>query len=58
VESVEASYPGYYVRFLGGLIFLIGMCIMAFNVWKTVKGEKRDEAATPATPLVAPGGGA
>jgi cytochrome c oxidase cbb3-type subunit 1 len=55
-EAVEASYPGYYVRFLGGTIFLIGMLIMAFNVYKTVRGEKREEAPAPATPLVAPEG--
>jgi len=55
-EAVEASYPGYYVRFLGGAIFLLGMLIMAFNVYKTVRGEKREEAPAPATPLVAPQG--
>jgi cytochrome c oxidase cbb3-type subunit 1 len=36
-ESVEASFPGYVVRFLGGAIFLSGMLIMSYNVWKTVK---------------------
>ncbi len=55
-EAVEASYPGYYVRFLGGAIFLLGMLIMAFNVYKTVKGERRTEEAAPATPLVSPEG--
>jgi cytochrome c oxidase cbb3-type subunit 1 len=35
VESVEASFPGYVVRFLGGGIFFAGMLIMAWNVWKT-----------------------
>ncbi len=59
VEAVEASYPGYYVRFIGGAIFLAGMLVMAYNVWKTVRGERRDEAPAPATPLVVtPGGGA
>ncbi len=55
-EAVEASYPGYYVRFVGGAIFLLGMLIMAYNVYRTVRGERRDEKAAPATPLVAPGG--
>ncbi|MEM6710287.1 MAG: cytochrome-c oxidase, cbb3-type subunit I, partial [Pseudomonadota bacterium] len=32
VEAVEASYPGYIVRFIGGAIFLSGMLIMAYNV--------------------------
>ena len=56
VESVEASYPGYYVRFIGSALFLLGMLIMAFNVYKTIQGESRDEAAAAATPLVAPEG--
>jgi cytochrome c oxidase cbb3-type subunit 1 len=55
-EAVEASYPGYYVRFIGGSIFLLGMLIMAFNVYKTVRGEKRTEEPAPATPLVSPEG--
>ena len=55
-EAVEASYPGHYVRFIGGSIFLIGMLIMAFNVYKTVRGEKRQEEPAPATPLVSPEG--
>jgi len=55
-EAVEASYPGYYVRFIGGSIFLLGMLIMAFNVYKTVRGERRTEEPAPATPLVSPEG--
>jgi len=40
VESLEATYPYYMVRLLGGLLFLTGMFIMAYNVWKTVNGSK------------------
>ena len=36
VESVKASYPFYAVRLLGGLMYLGGMLIMAWNVWMTV----------------------
>jgi cytochrome c oxidase cbb3-type subunit 1 len=50
-ESVEASYPGYYVRFIGGAIFFLGMLIMAFNVYKTTRGETREEEVAPAIPL-------
>jgi cytochrome c oxidase cbb3-type subunit 1 len=39
-ESVKASYPYYGIRLLGGAIVLSGMLIMAWNVWKTVKGQK------------------
>jgi cytochrome c oxidase cbb3-type subunit 1 len=43
-ESVEASFPGYVVRFIGGALFLAGMLIMAYNVWKTmgpIEAEQR-----------------
>ncbi|SMF04144.1 cytochrome c oxidase cbb3-type subunit 1 [Alteromonadaceae bacterium Bs31] len=52
-ESVEASYPGYFVRFLGGFIFLVGMLIMAYNTYKTVAEEKpaeEDSTAADAQP--------
>jgi len=44
-ESIEASYPGYYVRLLGGVIFLFGMFIMAYNVWRTVRGDEQKQMA-------------
>ena len=37
VESVEASGPGYFVRMVGGLFWVTGMLLMAFNVYMTVK---------------------
>lgn len=40
VESLEASYPFYFVRFLGGCFFLTGMLIMAYNVIRTVKAPQ------------------
>ncbi|MGI2227867.1 cytochrome-c oxidase, cbb3-type subunit I [Shewanella frigidimarina] len=40
VESLEASYPFYFVRFIGGCFFLTGMFIMAYNVTRTVKASK------------------
>src|SRR6056297_365265 len=49
VESLEASYAGYFVRFLGGVIFLSGMLIMAYNVYMTVRQKDavaQDNAAT------------
>lgn len=45
VESVENSYPGYFVRALGGAIFLTGMLVMAYNTYKTVRGASADEQA-------------
>lgn len=37
VEAVQASYPGYFVRFLGGVLFLAGMFLMAYNAYRTAK---------------------
>ncbi len=49
VESLERMYPFYFVRFLGGAVFLFGMLIMAYNVYKTVVGQRPAEAAIPQT---------
>jgi cytochrome c oxidase cbb3-type subunit 1 len=35
VESLKQTYPFYYVRLLGGLLYLSGMFMMAWNTWKT-----------------------
>ncbi len=40
VESLQASYPFYFLRFIGGLIFLSGMCLMAYNIYKTAFNAK------------------
>ena len=50
VESLEATYPFYFVRLLGGLLFLSGMILMAYNVFKTIAGSEMtdDEVAQPA----------
>jgi cytochrome c oxidase cbb3-type subunit 1 len=51
VESVKASYPYYYVRLLGGVLYLAGMLIMAWNVAKTIAGAK--PVAVPVLPVAA-----
>ena len=38
VESLNATYPFYTVRLLGGILFFSGMLIMSYNVWRTIKG--------------------
>ncbi|QLH39777.1 MAG: cytochrome-c oxidase, cbb3-type subunit I [Defluviicoccus sp.] len=45
IETVEAMHPYYVIRATGGTLFLLGGLIMAYNLWKTVKGEIRDEQA-------------
>jgi cytochrome c oxidase cbb3-type subunit 1 len=41
VESLVASYPYYYVRFLGGLLVVSGMFMMAWNMWRTWQQSKQ-----------------
>ena len=48
VEVVKATYPFYTIRLLGGLLYLAGMFVMAYNVWKTVAGQKAVDAPIPA----------
>ncbi|EAR61694.1 cytochrome-c oxidase, cbb3-type subunit I [Neptuniibacter caesariensis] len=49
VEALEASHPGYFVRWLGGVFFLAGMVLMAYNTWQTVrKGSTAPEAEASA----------
>jgi cytochrome c oxidase cbb3-type subunit 1 len=48
VESVKASYPFYAIRLIGGILYLAGMLIMAWNVYKTAFGAKPAEALIPA----------
>ncbi|MFC0444814.1 cytochrome-c oxidase, cbb3-type subunit I [Pseudidiomarina halophila] len=56
VESVEASYPFWFIRFVGGLFIVAGMLLMAWNGYRTIKAGKPTsetidvaprEAATP-----------
>ena len=47
-EVVKEMYPYYTVRLVGGLMFLSGMLIMAWNVWKTAAGQRAvDDAKIP-----------
>ncbi len=48
VESVQAMHPFYIVRFLGGTFFLVGMLVMAYNMWRTIEGAKPAIAVIPA----------
>jgi cytochrome c oxidase cbb3-type subunit 1 len=59
VETVEAMHWPYIIRATGGLMFVIGGLIMAYNVWRTVRGDAlRDAAHQPrsaAAPELRPG---
>jgi cytochrome c oxidase cbb3-type subunit 1 len=49
VESVKATYPFWTIRLLGGVLFLTGMIIMAYNMFATIAGGKAVNA-----PVLAP----
>jgi cytochrome c oxidase cbb3-type subunit I len=51
VESVKGSYPFWAIRWLGGVLFLTGMLIMAYNMFKTMAGGKTQD-----TPVLAAAG--
>ncbi|RUO55725.1 MULTISPECIES: cytochrome-c oxidase, cbb3-type subunit I [Pseudidiomarina] len=40
VESVEASYPFWFIRFVGGLFIVTGMILMAVNCYRTIRAGK------------------
>ncbi|SFR40428.1 cytochrome c oxidase cbb3-type subunit 1 [Pseudidiomarina maritima] len=40
VESVVASYPFWFIRFVGGLFIVTGMVLMAVNVYRTIRAGK------------------
>ena len=47
-QSVNAMYPFYTIRLVGGLMFFLGMLLMAYNVWKTIAaGKAVNDAAIP-----------
>ncbi len=58
IDTVEAMKPYYVIRAIGGLLFVFGSFIMAYNVWRTIRGdvavgeeEQPDVAAAPALRL-------
>lgn len=56
IETVSAIHPEYVMRMVGGLIYLSGALIMAYNLWRTIRGDVRDEVpigrAVPATRIL------
>ena len=50
IESLQATYPYYAVRLLGGALFLVGTCIMAYNVYKTISTGERTALQPVAEP--------
>jgi cytochrome c oxidase cbb3-type subunit 1 len=49
-ETVEQMHPYYAIRAFGGFLFLVGGLIMAYNLWRTVRGDIREEQPMGAVP--------
>ncbi|MBT3658424.1 MAG: cytochrome oxidase, partial [Rhodospirillaceae bacterium] len=49
-ETVEAMHPFYVIRALGGVLFLGGALVMAYNVYRTSRGDVRIEQPYTAVP--------
>ncbi len=47
-DTVAAKFSLYIIRGTGGILYLTGACIMAYNLWKTAKGA--GQAVTKAVP--------
>jgi len=39
IETVEAMHPYYVLRATGGVLFLTGGLVMAYNFWRTIRGD-------------------
>ena len=53
VESVEFLHAPYVVRAAGGGLFVLGVLIMAYNMWMTIRNARENvdieaQAAIPA----------
>jgi cytochrome c oxidase cbb3-type subunit 1 len=53
VEALQATHPYYVVRVIGGAVFLSGMLLMAWNVWRTLREEEEEVVVVPAEAAVA-----
>ncbi|WP_156256454.1 cytochrome-c oxidase, cbb3-type subunit I [Sandarakinorhabdus oryzae] len=49
-ETIAAIHPMYLLRAFGGLLYLSGALIFAFNIAMTIAGRLRQEAAMTETP--------
>jgi cytochrome c oxidase cbb3-type subunit 1 len=46
-ESVAAMKPYFILRMVGGLMYLVGALVMAWNIYMTILGKKREEEPIP-----------
>ncbi len=46
-------HPFYLIRFLGGVCFLSGGLIMAYNMWRTIRTRSPETLAARTRPALA-----
>jgi cytochrome c oxidase cbb3-type subunit I/II len=55
VETVNAIRPMYWMRLIGGSMYLVGMLMMGYNLWRTARaGKPVDGEATVVVPVATP----
>ena len=52
-ESVEAMHPFYIIRALGGLLYVAGAGVMAYNLWQTARHDTTAQTAPAAAAAAA-----
>ena len=55
IDTVDAMRPYYFARAIGGLLYLIGACIGAYNIYMTVNGPAMAPASDKHRPILQPG---
>ena len=53
VETTQKILPFYHTRMLGGSLYIIGLLVMVYNVWRTAAGAKNLEDETAQAPSLA-----
>ncbi len=53
IDSLLASQPGNVVRFVGGLCFLVGMLLLAYNAYRTLSESKEKKSSLDMQPASA-----
>jgi cytochrome c oxidase cbb3-type subunit 1 len=55
IDSLVAMRPYYIARAFGGLLFLIGGCIGAYNIWMTTRVPGKAMSKSGELPVPRPG---
>ncbi len=46
VETLESIMPMYYLRIVGGGLYLVGFFLMSYNLWKTIRSGEQVNGVT------------